>query len=1026
MTLVQRSPATDACVEAGHPGSVRDRGGMMRAGRTGTPLIAFVVVASLIVGAGVPTAARERVTTTQPNQVLVLPGDSFEIRAGGFSPGEAVDVFLDRTEVALAVADQGGAVVTAVTAPSSWGEGSHWVTLEARRTDRIVQQEVRVAAPTPSAWAQGKADAARSGFTTGELLLTPGNVRDLQFAWGDEPYTEDSTIGGPVSYGGVTYVIGSTWSPDAMQTLDALGRDGAVRWSSPIVGTAHDQRLGYWWGTPLAAGNGQIAVHLFDREDPSTHVIAVFDARTGAPGWRVALPCPTCGGAVERVIRQGWGELTGWGSMTLAGDTLIVPVNVWSPSSWPGGFGQVCAVRITDGTVRWCREVDAPSDVAVSGESAVVFSLAHARIFALDTETGAERWRVDLAPEGLWGGMNAGPTIVGDLVLASSGEGLRALRLRDGLEVWRSPIEGSQDVVTDGEAVFVTDATVADPWWCEGTIDCHPEDARLWALDARTGEERWRRSFGQEWFWRMAGAGGTLFVQAGGSVYAVRTSDGRVLTVFPSETWFEGGLIVADGGVTSSGGGGVVRFDTDAGLTAPDPAELPPDPSLTPGETHEMSHAVTGWDRAETRGLGGANTDVSGLATFHGGLYLGTTSRSNAGEIWRTLDGETYERIHRFEDAASVELAVFQDTLYATANAAGGFTLWRSEEGQRFTNVDTVQRAPTSVRSTPIAFAGRLLLAIDDESAGARLLASDDGERFAEIATGGLGRPEVRRFARDASRPELHGVVMGDALYLGLAGGRTGGDLWRVSDDLRVQRVPVPTGIAGVIPQVAHEGAVYSLINGSDGLRVARSTDAGTEEVFTTEPSAGVDGSLVVLDEVLLLATRTPDQRRASDEGPIEVGLTSTLRLLRSTDGLAWERVAEGIFTDPHDFAGTLLSEGGVAYLMAENYREGDGIWRSDDGLTWELMFREEPSPTTTGAALTVFGGHLLAFHGDPDGLQVWRYGTPVPVGEPTSGPFWGWLSLVVVGALLVLSGVIARRRSHHPRWSPRNAPAPT
>jgi outer membrane protein assembly factor BamB len=538
-----------------------------------SPLRFVAVLVALLLLAASPASTGVSVS---PN--VSPPGSTIRVSGSGFEPTEAVDLFLDRADVAVSLADASGAVALDAKLPVAWGLGRHWATLLGRGTGVSTQTTIVAGATAPSPWPQSGAVPAQTGFAEQEGLLTAANAQRLELAWSGVPENGlGEVIGGAVSSGTLTYVLQGA-PPPPTRRLEAFRADGTIAWSQPILGSAANMRLQGWWGTPLAFGAGVVIVQTFRVDLPADRVILAFDAETGSPRWRVTLPCPTCASVSPD---EGW--LIGWGSPTVAGDVLYVPINAWSPGGVPTRFGQVCALEMRTGAVSWCKEIDDPTDVAASGNRLVVGSQARRRVMALDAATGDTLWTIDLEKGAGGYSIAAGPAIVGDRVIVADYERLYALRLADGVAEWTWTHDGAKPFVSDGRTVYVADHAIGDPWWCEGAIDCHPDDARLWALSTATGAQRWHRSFGQRWFAGIVGADGLIYAMVADAVVIVRAGDGKVVsTVAGGGRWrgARGGLLIADGVFYVTDNGGVVAYATTRDVPRPDPRTLEIRPGL--------------------------------------------------------------------------------------------------------------------------------------------------------------------------------------------------------------------------------------------------------------------------------------------------------------------------------------------------------------------------------------------------------------------------------------------------------------
>jgi outer membrane protein assembly factor BamB/calcineurin-like phosphoesterase family protein len=167
-------------------------------------------------------------------------------------------------------------------------------------------------------------------------------------------------------------------------------------------------------------------------------------------------------------VRERWHVSTGWtiGSSPAADESLVV---VGDASGAIRGF------RLSSGVEVWHVQTGGPvySTAAVFHQSAVLGS-ADGTIYCIDTRTGRERWRVHTdAP------IVASPVIHDTIVyIGGSDHRFRAIDLLDGHPVWNH--EGIEGFVE------------AQPLVAGGKVLVGAWDGALYALDARTGEIRWR------------------------------------------------------------------------------------------------------------------------------------------------------------------------------------------------------------------------------------------------------------------------------------------------------------------------------------------------------------------------------------------------------------------------------------------------------------------------------------------------------------------------------------------------------
>jgi outer membrane protein assembly factor BamB len=162
-----------------------------------------------------------------------------------------------------------------------------------------------------------------------------------------------------------------------------------------------------------------------------------------------------------------------------------------------------------------------PFDVFLSSPAVVggvvYFGSGDGRVYAVDTASGRERWRVQTGDV-----VHASPAVVGGLVYVGSWDGdLYALDARTGQERWR--FRGGRDDVIHNQVGFQSSPAVAD-----GVVYVGCRDSKLYALDAATGRERWR--YDNEGSWVVGSP-----AVADGRVYFA-TSDSRRFHVVDAAT----------------------------------------------------------------------------------------------------------------------------------------------------------------------------------------------------------------------------------------------------------------------------------------------------------------------------------------------------------------------------------------------------------------------------------------------------------------------------------------------------------
>jgi outer membrane protein assembly factor BamB len=244
---------------------------------------------------------------------------------------------------------------------------------------------------------------------------------------------------------------------------------GAIQWSVSLPGPLTN-------GMPALVGD-----RLYVADGRGN--VGVYDAATGAAGWSlpVSLPKPA-------------------GSPAIANGVLVV-----------GAGDGLYGLDAGTGTVRW----HLPTDGAVDSAPAIVAGAAYVglpdgSVAAVDLQSGDVRWRMHV------GGAITRAVSLADGLVFAGGEGgaFAALRVADGSIAWQvalGPGNIGSSAVRDG-VVYAVSGLDADA--------AHV----LYALDAATGNERWRfsTSTGESVFVGAIGPDLVYAVSLDGNVYALR------------------------------------------------------------------------------------------------------------------------------------------------------------------------------------------------------------------------------------------------------------------------------------------------------------------------------------------------------------------------------------------------------------------------------------------------------------------------------------------------------------------------
>ena len=133
--------------------------------------------------------------------------------------------------------------------------------------------------------------------------------------------------------------------------------------------------------------------------------------------------------------------------------------------------GIVSARKVTDGAAAWEAKLQSERPVAVDGDH--VFVATPDQVVALSATDGTKAWSVPSAP------VTAPLLAGGGWLIAATDKAVSAFRSADGSRVWSRDLAGVQVMPTiEGDNLYVP-----------------LEDGRLFALDLRTGADRWVKGF---------------------------------------------------------------------------------------------------------------------------------------------------------------------------------------------------------------------------------------------------------------------------------------------------------------------------------------------------------------------------------------------------------------------------------------------------------------------------------------------------------------------------------------------------
>lgn len=373
---------------------------------------------------------------------------------------------------------------------------------------------VAVSRPTGSvAWAVTSAgdDLTMPVFAGTTMLVgsLDGRLMGVDLASGDIRWTISATTPTPVFpsvIGTDAYVVvGSQLAaidPQTGQSRWALTTDGFNAFpSSPVAvgGTlvtatdlvvyAVDRATGVtWWSTPaddlvLFTGSPSVAGDLV--LVPTETGLVAFDLETGWGRWDFAA------GPFEGV----------WSDPVVADGRLVMAIGA-----------RLVALALDTGEQLWSFT---PVDGGQLNESPAVVGdtiyVTDGHVYALDTGTGAVRWRSDAVDPASSPAVSSTPVPAGDMLLVPAYDGLYAIDNDTGQLRWHFPVASQLGV---GVPVLFGDDVVV--------LSISFESSVAHGLDLATGVERWRVDVtGEAYFEAPLVAGKVVLVPGRNEVFAV-------------------------------------------------------------------------------------------------------------------------------------------------------------------------------------------------------------------------------------------------------------------------------------------------------------------------------------------------------------------------------------------------------------------------------------------------------------------------------------------------------------------------
>ncbi len=227
----------------------------------------------------------------------------------------------------------------------------------------------------------------------------------------------------------------------------------------------------------------------------------------------------------------------------------------------------------------------------------------------------------------------------------------------------------------------------------------------------------------------------------------------------------------------------------------------------TGGEVWRSSDG-TNWFQSGQNGLGDPNNSRIGtLVVFKGQLYAATRNDILGAQVYRTIDGATWEKVvgsgaqypAGFGDPQNNGIfasAVFNNYLYRGLQKRGSQSalLWRTPDGDTWNLVDggSSSNAKNLAIDSLAIYNDKLFVGTKNKNQGAELWSNTDGSNWNLVADVGFGNATVNKTIRSMT-------VYSDSLYIGTGNDEFGsvsqGEVWKLTASTSAHPPAPPKGL---------------------------------------------------------------------------------------------------------------------------------------------------------------------------------------------------------------------------------------
>jgi outer membrane protein assembly factor BamB len=417
------------------------------------------------------------------------PTGTVSVSGTGFGADEAVDLYFDTADLALATTGSNGAFTgIRLTTPVSATPGAHWITGIGRRTGFAAQAKFIV----QTDWREFREDPTRQGYNFTENTLNVANVSGMELRWSANI---DVFTSSPAVASGIAYVGSYDYNLHAMDAVT-----GQPLWSAPtkfdidcspavadgVVYVGSDDTnlyafnaatgeqiwkagTGFDVASSPAVVDGTVYVGSSETE-PTVHgVLYAINAKTGKTIWTA-----TTGGQIV------------YSSPAIANGVVYVGSDDSKLYAFDTATGQPLWSALTGGAIEYSSPAVANGIVYVGSD----------KLYAFNAMTGQQIWSAATG-NAIW----SSPAVADGLVYAGSIDTyLYAFSAATGQQLWKAAAGGQ---IYDSPAV------------ANGVVYISSSGEALLAFNAATGQLLWSGALAGNTFSSPAVANGFIYVASG-------------------------------------------------------------------------------------------------------------------------------------------------------------------------------------------------------------------------------------------------------------------------------------------------------------------------------------------------------------------------------------------------------------------------------------------------------------------------------------------------------------------------------